>query len=73
MTKRYYKQLKIAGKHFVNYAVCRTGILPVYKDIPAGISYAKTRNYGRTVNGIDNMIVCIPCVFAGLIKGYKEL
>lgn len=54
--RKTYKKLQNMGKHFTIYNTSQTGILTIYKF--AGNTYAKTRDAGASVNGVENLVIC---------------
>lgn len=72
MAKRFFKNMKIAGKAFVVYNTSKTGILPIYRVNDK--TYAKPRqkaHAGQTINGVTNLVLCKP-IQIGTLKGFIE-
>lgn len=74
MKKSFYKGLKIIGRFFCVYNICKTGVYQVYKH--CGNYYFRPRNkakFGQTINGVKNLVPCVQCVYNGLIVGFNEV
>lgn len=72
MAKRYFKELKKIGTAFCIYNIHQTAIAPVYRLNDAlYFKPRQTANAGETVNGVKNLVACMP-IQIGTLNGFTE-